>query len=350
MSLQKRVDDWFLGFNTRSIDPKRESFNPVNPSNRNSHGRRGRKGLKAGSGLTNLKAAALKHPEVMVKIPKRISGASKGMHGVRNHLDYISRNGQLELESHDGETLKGKSDYLKMAEEWKKLGIPEEGKYREALNVVLSMPKGTNPETVKNAAREFAADQFEGHQYLFTLHTDQPHPHVHICVLMRDEFGKRMNPRKNDLFEWRVRFAEKMREQGVPCAATRRQHRGISRKGDPSIPRHINNQQRESFVYRQQAQELAEALKTSQRPKHPFLKETMQSRGFIVSEYKAISKELYKMGLKTEARIISQLSLEVSQQDFNTQMQQSYDKHALSQVGNGHTPPHINNPNDEIER
>jgi hypothetical protein len=58
------------------------------------------------------------------------------------------------------------------------------------------------------------------------LHTDSDrpdepaHPHVHLCVLMRDEFGQRLNPRKNDLFEWRLRFAEKMREQGMPCAAT----------------------------------------------------------------------------------------------------------------------------------
>ena len=52
------------------------------------------------------------------------------------------------------------------------------------------------------------------------------HPHVHLCVLMRDTYGQRLNPRKNDLFEWRVRFAEKLREEGVECAATKRQHRG----------------------------------------------------------------------------------------------------------------------------
>jgi hypothetical protein len=87
------------------------------------------------------------------------------------------------------------------------------------------MPAGTPPQAVKDAAREFAAEQFQGHQYAFALHTDSErpdepaHPHVHLCVLMRDEFGQRLNPRKNDLFEWRLRFAEKMREQGVPCAA-----------------------------------------------------------------------------------------------------------------------------------
>lgn len=64
------------------------------------------------------------------------------------------------------------------------------------------MPAGTPPEAVKNAAREFAAEQFQGHQYAFALHTDSErpdepaHPHVHLCVLIRDEYGQRLNPRK----------------------------------------------------------------------------------------------------------------------------------------------------------
>jgi hypothetical protein len=324
MSLTKRIDDWFLGFNTRAVDPNKEKLQAGGKNKRNQG--RGRKALKAGTGLANLKAAALKHPEVMVKIPKRISGASKGMKGVRNHIDYISRNGELPLETQDGETLTGKKEYNPLTEEWKKLNIPEESKYREALNVVLSMPAGTNPEAVKNAAREFAKDQFDGHQYVFALHTDQPHPHVHICVLMRDEFGQRMNPRKNDLFEWRVRFAEKMREQGVPCAATKRQHRGVTQKGKPSIPQHISSKGRHSYIYAAQAKEIVEALKTNTRPKHPFLKEAMQTRGFIASEYKLIARELYKLGLKTEAKMVSQLSKDVQEQDFTTRAQQVYDE------------------------
>ncbi len=44
----------------------------------------------------------------MVKIPKRLSQNSKGMNGVRNHLDYVSRNGEVTLETQDGEKLNGK--------------------------------------------------------------------------------------------------------------------------------------------------------------------------------------------------------------------------------------------------
>ncbi len=318
-SLNKRIDDWFLGYNTRSV--KSKSGVTVYPKNN-----RQIKPLKSGSGIANLKAAALKHPEVMVKVPTRKSANSKGMKGIRDHVDYISRNGQLGLEDRDGNIVQGKKDIKQFLNDWKKLNIPEKSKYREALNVVLSMPAGTDPIAVKNAARAFAEEQFEHHEYLFVQHLDQQHPHVHICVLMRDEHGQRMNPRKNDLFEWRVRFAEKLRDEGVVCAATRRQHRGRTQKPEDSRLRRMRLRGNPANVHKNEALELVEALKNNDRPKHPFIKETMQTRGIIIEQYGLIARELYNMGNKEDARIVSQLAKEVNQADFTTLPQQRFDR------------------------
>lgn len=326
MTLHRKIDDWFLGYKTRAVKAKKDG-----PFYFGSSRRSKAKPLKPGSGLANLRAAALKHPEVMVKIPKRLSNNSKGMRGVRNHLDYVSRNGEVPLETQSGEKLVGKRAVMGFAEDWRKLGIPEESKHKEALNIVLSMPEGTPPDAVLNAARNFAAEQFAGHHYVFGLHhdshdPDEPkHPHVHLCVLMRDEFGRRLNPRKADLFEWRVRFAEKLREEGVMCAATKRQHRGKVQKPENSLLRAMRQRGVLSNAARQQAVELMEALKNSDRPKHPYLKETMQTRGIILEQYGLIAKELYKMGHKSEARIISKLAKEVAGQSFDTKAQNQYD-------------------------
>jgi len=89
-----------------------------------------RKGIKAGFGLRNLIAAAKKHPEVMVKIPRRHSQNSKGLHSIRNHLDYISRNGEIPIETHSGEKLDNKERISSLLNDWKKLGIPEESRHR----------------------------------------------------------------------------------------------------------------------------------------------------------------------------------------------------------------------------
>lgn len=312
------IDGWFLG-HTRSVKPK-PGIN-IYPKND-----RRTKPLKTGAGIANLKAAALKHPEVMIKIPARKSANSRGMQGIRSHLDYISRNGKVELEDRDGHAIKGKKAVNQFLDGWKNLNIPEKGKYREALNVVLSMPPGTNPEAVRNAAREFAREQFEYHEYVFAQHTDQKHPHVHICVLMRDDFGKRMNPRKNDLFEWRVRFAEKLRDEGVVCAATRRQHRGQTKKREQFTLRQMRRRGAVGNTHREEALALIEALKNNDRPKHPFIRETMQTRGIIIEEYGLIARELYKLGNKEEARIISQLAKAVKQAGFTTQAQQWFDE------------------------
>lgn len=127
------------------------------------------------------------------------------------------------------------------------------------------MPAGMPPQAVKNAAREFAAEQFQVHQYAFALHTDSErpdestYPHVHLCVLIRDELGQRLNPRKNDLFEWRLRFADKMHEQGVPCAATRHQHRGVIIKVNSTL-KAMQKRGHVGQVHKRQAQELIEAL------------------------------------------------------------------------------------------
>ncbi|MFC3873686.1 relaxase/mobilization nuclease domain-containing protein [Neisseria musculi] len=324
--MHRKIDDWFLGYKTRAVKAKKDGGLYFGNGRRSSA-----KPLKPGSGLANLRAAALKHPEVMVKIPKRLSSNSKGMRGVRNHLDYVSRNGEVPLETQSGEKLHGKRAVRGFADDWRKLGIPEESKHKEALNIVLSMPEGTPPEAVLNAARSFAAEQFAGHHYVFGLHhdsrdPDEPkHPHVHLCVLMRDGFGQRLNPRKADLFEWRVRFAEKLREEGVLCAATKRIHRGKTQKPENSLLRAMRRRGVLSNAARQQAAELMEALKNSDRPKHPFLKETLRTRGIVLEQYGQIAKELYKMGHKTEARIIGKLAKDVAGQDFTTKAQNQYD-------------------------
>ena len=321
--MNRSIDDWL--YKTRAVRTKDSGGFSL-------FKKKSKPPLKAGYGLANLRAAALKQPEVMVKISKRKSNTSTGLKGIRGHLNYISRNGEIDIENQDGEKLKGKKEVYGQINDWKKLGIPEQSKKREAINIVLSMPAGTPPEAVKNAAREFAAEQFIGHQYAFALHTDAeragepPHPHVHLCVLMKDEFGQRLNPRKNDLYEWRLRFAEKMREQGVPCAATRRQHRGVTVKGENLI---LSSMRKRGFVgnvQKQLAKDLIEAIQTNKRPSHAFIKEAVTTRTEIVSNYAQISKELYNSGYKTEARLLSKFAQEVSNADFSTRAQKTYDK------------------------
>lgn len=185
----------------------------------------------------SIRAAARKAPEVMVKI----SGAGKGMRQVRAHLDYISRNGELTLHNESGEVIEGKAAVHDLANEWRYglYGMPEAGRRRETLNIVLSMPEGTDREGVRSAAEEFGRREFgENHPYVFVAHEDEPHPHVHLCVKVLGRDGTRLNPRKADLQLWREQFAGALREHGIDASATPRMARGARSRTVSQIAHH----------------------------------------------------------------------------------------------------------------
>lgn len=160
-------------------------------------------------------------PQVMVKV----TGGGRGLRAIAAHFRYISKNGRLEIEDQRGEIMRGKDVLHDLAEEWRFSGsyIPdgaEPGHRREAFNIMLSMPRGTDPLTVQRAAREFAQVELRDHKYVMVLHDHQANPHVHISVRAESTLGKRLNPRKSDLHRWRETFAEKLRGHGVDAEAT----------------------------------------------------------------------------------------------------------------------------------
>jgi hypothetical protein len=97
---------------------------------------------------------------------------------------------------------------------------------------MLSMPRGTDAQTVLKAAREFARRELRDHHYVMVLHEHQANPHVHLSVKAESIDGKRLNPRKTDLHRWRETFAEKLRGWGVEAEATRQASRGANRRDE----------------------------------------------------------------------------------------------------------------------
>lgn len=178
--------------------------------------------------------------QVMVKI----TGGGRGMKPIQAHMRYISRLGKaqaggrgqtLELEDEQGNVLQGKQALRDLADDWRLAGsyIAEESRRREAFNIILSMPEGTPPEAVKDAARAFAQEEFEGHKWVMVLHTDTHSPHVHLAVRSERGDGRRLNPRKADLQRWRERFASRLQDRGVNALATPARVRGVNRSAQP---------------------------------------------------------------------------------------------------------------------
>jgi hypothetical protein len=180
-------------------------------------------------------------PEVMVKV----TGRTRDGGHLRAHLDYISRNGGLALEDRDGMPLIGRGEVAELAEDWSAVALQDLRRRPNTpltRSIVLSMPLGADPIVVRDAARAFArtvfADRFD---YVFVLHTDADHPHVHMAVRTLGEAGARLNPKKADLETWRQVFAQALRDRGVEAEATPRRARGVIRKPERTAVRRMRD-------------------------------------------------------------------------------------------------------------
>jgi hypothetical protein len=175
-------------------------------------------------------------PEVMVKV---LSRGGQDLGAVRRHLDYLHLrdDGELALETDDGQRLLGPDVSKELAENWD-LDL-EEHRRRSDLDarrslspkrihkLMFSMPARTPPDKVLTAVKAFAREEFGlRHRYAMVLHTDEPHPHVHMVVKAVSEQGVRLNIRKATLRKWRGEFARHLRVQGIAANATERAVRG----------------------------------------------------------------------------------------------------------------------------
>ncbi|MCR5868193.1 relaxase/mobilization nuclease domain-containing protein [Aquincola sp. J276] len=181
-------------------------------------------------------------PQVMVKV----TGGGRGMRAITAHFHYISKHGRLPMEDDRGESVRGREELGLLVDEWRWGGthISEHTERREAYNVMLSMPRGTDPSIVLRAAREFAQTELADHKYVMVLHDHQANPHVHLSVRAESNHGRRLNPRKADLQRWRQTFAEKLRGWGIDAEATRAPTRGVRGRDEPLWQRQARAQQR----------------------------------------------------------------------------------------------------------
>lgn len=174
---------------------------------------------------------ARRAPQVMVKV----TGGGRGMGAIAAHFRYICKNGQLRIEDDRGVVREGKEAMHDLAEQWRVSGslIPQTSHRREAFNIMLSMPRGTDPQIVLKAARGFANRELRDHHYVMVLHEHQANPHVHLSVKAESISGKRLNPRKTDLHRWRETFVEQLRGYGVEAEATRQVSRMVNHRDEP---------------------------------------------------------------------------------------------------------------------
>jgi hypothetical protein len=122
-------------------------------------------------------------------------------------------------------------------------------KGRDVMHVIVSARAGTGAPAFEAAVRDFLADQFVGHRYMFAVHDPaldpkdreqggkRPHIHAHAIVTMRSDTGARVETSPRVFRKWRSLLAEKAREHGIDMEFT-------DRRELASAPAYTRNQVR----------------------------------------------------------------------------------------------------------
>jgi len=238
-------------------------------------------------------------PEVMLKV----TGGGTRVGAVAAHLSYISRKGELAIETDEGTRVASRDAQKALLNDWHlelsagQYRAPRDGRStarRTKLvhNIVLSMPSPTPPEKVLAAARKFAREKFgTEHRYAMVLHVDQRHPHVHMVVKAESERGRRLHIDKEMLRTWREDFARMMREQGVAANAT------------PRVLRGKNKGKTKDAIYRAQLRGASDAV----RDRVKNLMRELQSTGTVRDPAKSHLVETRKAVMAAWARTADQL-------------------------------------------
>lgn len=174
-----------------------------------------------------------KSPQVMVKL----TTYRKTKPDLKNHVDYISRNGKIPLIDQDGNQISGQNERYDVVSEWNDVELTKaknRAKYlgkesddfnypRVAASLVFSMPPGTDREKFEAAMHDFCDEQFtqKGYEFLAAFHHDTEHPHMHLLLRLRNmELGRKLDPKKETFREWRTAMKEKMQAHGLMATAT----------------------------------------------------------------------------------------------------------------------------------
>lgn len=172
-------------------------------------------------------------PEVVIKV---ISAGSNTLEAIQVHFEDLQNGKRRALAMDSFNTpVEGKRAVRALIDDWD-LDLDELYWHQPYLmprrrttpklvhKILFSMPAGTPPEKLLEAVRNFAQQEFgDQHRYALALHTDEPHPHVHMVLKAMTEGREyHLNIRKPMLRQWRQEFARHLCALGIPAKATRR--------------------------------------------------------------------------------------------------------------------------------
>ena len=177
---------------------------------------------------------ALRSKEVVIKITSN----SRHFQSICAHIDYVSRQGTLQMITSDLEFYQGKDENTELKQTFKHYGATtpnkneEQKELRQTYNMIFSMKEHstTPPQKLKQAVFTTLKENYPENFFSLVFHNDTDNPHCHICLKISKADGTKIDIRKNDLAHLRREFAKNLNALGIEASSgpARVQEQGIN--------------------------------------------------------------------------------------------------------------------------
>jgi hypothetical protein len=173
------------------------------------------------------------HQKVSKEVTFKITGAASTAKGIKNGVDYITREGELDAHFYDGNDTwldgSGKEhnrDIVSALSEDNNYALKDrKGEPADHVkNMVFSPPPSVKvtKEDLLTVARKTMQHRYPKNACVLVYHDDkEKHPHVHVNVkLKREDCAKRIRLTKSELRELRTAFCKELNTLGYDVKAT----------------------------------------------------------------------------------------------------------------------------------
>ncbi|WP_279458838.1 relaxase/mobilization nuclease domain-containing protein [Actinobacillus delphinicola] len=148
----------------------------------------------------------------------KITGGAKDSESSKEHANYISRNGKLDIFDEDGIKISKEivNEELDSDIEIQNKNSRRIEKTKKTYQIMFSLKGKTDPEKLKKIVHEVAKENFKNYKFYYAVHEDTDNTHVHMIVSKQPKImQKRLDIRKSKLNKIKSDYARIASQNGL---------------------------------------------------------------------------------------------------------------------------------------
>jgi hypothetical protein len=180
---------------------------------------------------------AFRAPPAFVKITGYKTG---GLGQLKEHINYVTKNGKLTFTTSDGDELVGRDVSTVAIGRWKgNLGKENDqapakdgAKNRRAVALIVSTPKGVTPEQFRPMVDDFCAEAIApAARFGYAIHDNTENVHAHIVVPIVGHDGRKLRIDREEIDRLRLVWTAVAERHGLVLDPSNRFARGENQSG-----------------------------------------------------------------------------------------------------------------------